>query len=167
MIVFSRENFCETSNSLFHGDQLAGMACEYLGDLERLRKETLDLTCTAESGNIVLDDGELFFELWTGFPVKFSQELTRPCRDSSQFLVNSFSTFFFSSACNWTSRVLAASLLIRFSNSLLLLSRSAKSFIVSTATACLYDTGSSSGILILSPVGGKPLAMASFRFIRR
>merc|ERR550539_741791 len=47
MIVFSRENFCETSNSLFHGDQLAGMACEYLGDLERLRKETLDLTCTA------------------------------------------------------------------------------------------------------------------------
>ena len=100
----------------------------------------------AESGNIVLDDGELFFELWTGFPVKFSQELTRPCRDSSQFLVNSFSTFFFSSACNWASRVLAASLLIRFSNSLLLLSRSAKSFIVSTATACLYDTGSSSGI---------------------
>merc|ERR1719510_237903 len=46
MIVFSRENFCETSNSLFHGDQLAGMACEYLGDLKRLRKETLDLTCT-------------------------------------------------------------------------------------------------------------------------
>merc|ERR1712241_560734 len=46
MIVFSRETFCETSNSLFHGDQLAGMACEYLGDLERLRKETLDLTCT-------------------------------------------------------------------------------------------------------------------------
>merc|ERR1719219_1940409 len=46
MIVFSRKNFCETSNSLFHGDQLAGMACEYFGDLERLRKETLDLTCT-------------------------------------------------------------------------------------------------------------------------
>merc|ERR1712226_390182 len=39
MIVFSRENFCETSNSLFHGDQLAGMACEYLGDLERLRRK--------------------------------------------------------------------------------------------------------------------------------
>merc|ERR1719461_2653308 len=42
MIVFSRENFCETSNSLFHGYEFAGMACEYLSDLERLRKETLN-----------------------------------------------------------------------------------------------------------------------------
>merc|ERR1712077_98803 len=46
MIIFSRENFCETSNSLFHGYEFAGMACEYLSDLERLRKETLNLTCT-------------------------------------------------------------------------------------------------------------------------
>merc|ERR1712077_146131 len=47
MIVFSRENFCETSNSLFHGYEFAGMACKYLSDLERLRKETLNLTCSA------------------------------------------------------------------------------------------------------------------------
>merc|ERR1719510_1311998 len=47
MIIFSRENFCETSNSLFHGYEFAGMACEYLSDLERLRKETLNLTCTS------------------------------------------------------------------------------------------------------------------------
>merc|ERR1719510_435059 len=26
MIIFSRENFCETSNSLFHGYEFAGMA---------------------------------------------------------------------------------------------------------------------------------------------
>merc|ERR1712020_495877 len=52
MIVFSRENFCETSNSLFHGYEFAGMACEYLSDLERLRKETLNLTCTC-NGKLV------------------------------------------------------------------------------------------------------------------
>merc|ERR1712045_686007 len=52
MIVFSRENFCETSNSLFHGYEFTGMACEYLSDLERLRKETLNLTCTC-NGKLV------------------------------------------------------------------------------------------------------------------
>merc|ERR1719433_110860 len=47
MIIFSRENFCETSNSLFHGYEFTSMACEYLSDLERL-----SLTCTC-NGKLV------------------------------------------------------------------------------------------------------------------
>ena len=81
------------------------------------------------------------------FPeVKFNQELTRPCLDSSQFLANSFSAFFFSSAANSASRLRAASSEAFCSNCLRLRSKSAKSFMVKMCTDCLNFTGSSSSI---------------------
>ena len=71
--------------------------------------------------------------LWTRMSlphVKFNQLFTRPCLDSSQFLANSFSLFFFSSAANSNSRFLAASSDALLSNCFLLLSRSANNFMV-------------------------------------
>ena len=53
MVVLAGENFGESRDGLFHGDELAGVASEDLGDLERLREETLDLA-SASDGQFVL-----------------------------------------------------------------------------------------------------------------
>ena len=53
VIVFSGHDGVETGNGVLQGHQLAQVTREHLGDLERLRQETLHLT-GAGDGQLVL-----------------------------------------------------------------------------------------------------------------
>ena len=52
VVVSTRENLLEGADGVLEGDELALITSEDLGDLERLRHETLDLTSTLDLGYI-------------------------------------------------------------------------------------------------------------------